>query len=66
MFNRYKHKKTGNIYSVFTKEQVVNCTNAQNGQDMVMYKSIDDKSLSNIIFVRERNEFLEKFEPWIS
>lgn len=50
----YKNKKTGNEYKVlFT---VINTTNAQDGQEMVVYTR-DDK-----IFAREINEFFEKFE----
>ena len=36
----------------------LNCTNAQDGQQMVLYKSEDDP---NLTFVRERGEFYDKF-----
>lgn len=50
----YKNKKTGNEYKVlFT---VINCTNAEDGQEMVAYIG------GGKIFVREINEFFEKFE----
>lgn len=57
----YRHKKTGKLYQVadtmgFLK--VINTTNAQDGQEMVMY--LDPKK-PNKIFVREKKEFEEKF-----
>lgn len=57
----YKHKKTGKLYQVadtmgFLK--VINTTNAQDGQEMIMY--LDPKK-PNKIFVREKKEFNEKF-----
>lgn len=57
IFNKsgiYKNKKTGKEYKVlFT---AINCTNAQDGQEMVVYLG------EGKIFVREINEFFEKFE----
>lgn len=47
------HRKTGNKYVVVG--ECLNCTNAQDGQEMVIY-SRDGRT-----FVRERSEFLEKF-----
>lgn len=57
----YKHKKTGKLYQVggFPGISVINTTNAQDGQEMVMY--IDPKNPKKI-FVREKKEFNEKFE----
>jgi len=49
------HKKTGNVYQVVG--ECLNCTNAQDGQEMVIYAK-DGKT-----FVREKREFLEKFIP---
>ena len=54
---KFKHNKTGNIYEVL-REDVINCTNANSEQIMVLYQNpnIEDK-----IFVREKAEFYEKF-----
>jgi hypothetical protein len=48
------HIKTGNIYNLLSK--AINATDAQNGQQMFVYER-DGK-----IYVREVNEFKEKFE----
>ena len=50
-----RHKKTGNIYQRFN-DVVIDCTNARDGQQMVLYYR-DGK-----FFVRELQEFNEKFE----
>lgn len=49
------HRKTGNKYVVIG--ECLNCTNAQDGQVMVIYFR-DGRT-----FVREKREFLEKFFP---
>ena len=60
MFSKnYKHLKTGNIYEVI-RDDVVNCTNANDDQIMVLYKT---ERYPDKIFVREINEFNEKFKP---
>lgn len=51
--NIFIHKKTGNKYVVIG--ECLNCTNAQDGQEMVIYFRND------LTFVREKTEFLEKF-----
>lgn len=48
-----KHLKTGNVYRV--TGEAINATNAQDGQNMVIYER-DGKR-----FVREAGEFIEKF-----
>ena len=53
---QYRNKKNGKIYTVTGK--ALNCTNAQDGQEMFMYK-VDD---CNLTFVRSKEEFNEKFE----
>jgi len=53
----YRHIKTGKLYIVLNMG-VVNCTNAQEDQVMVAYKNRD----FNYVFVREKEEFLAKFE----
>lgn len=47
------HRKTGNKYVVIG--ECLNCTNAQDGQEMVIY------ARDGQVFVREKSEFLEKF-----
>ena len=51
---QYRHNKTGRIYTV-ESFNIVNGTNAQDGQTMTLY-SRDGRQ-----FVRETEEFLEKF-----
>ena len=59
MFSKkYKHLKTGNIYEVI-RDDVLNCTNANDEQIMVLYKKEQSPEL---LFVREKTEFLQKFE----
>jgi hypothetical protein len=53
----YRHKKTGKHYRVYSMD-IINCTNANDDQIMVWYK---DK-VGNKSFVREKQEFLERFE----
>ena len=55
---KYRNIKNQNIYEVI-REDVINCTNANDGQTMVLYKS--EKS-PDLLFVREKSEFLQKFE----
>jgi hypothetical protein len=56
---KFKHLKTGNIYEMI-RDDVINCTNINADQIMVLYKTdrCPDK-----IFVREKTEFYEKFKP---
>lgn len=54
--NRVRHKKTGNIY--YIKGYVINTTNGCEYQSMVLYYHPEH----NTDFVREENEFWEKFE----
>ncbi|XDD48585.1 hypothetical protein AB3N60_19285 (plasmid) [Leptospira sp. WS39.C2] len=55
----FRHKKTGNLYLVI--EDVKNCTNANDGQRMFYYCEYGKEN--PLKFVREKSEFLEKFEP---
>lgn len=55
---KYRNIKNGNIYEVI-REDVINCTNANDGQIMVLYKS---EKYPDKIFVREINEFNIKFQ----
>lgn len=45
------------LYHILSME-VKNCTNAQDGQEMVLYKLVG----SDLIFVREKEEFFLKFK----
>ena len=59
MFSKkYRNIKNGNFYEVI-RDDVINCTNANDDQIMVMYKSLDHPEL---LFVREKSEFYVKFE----
>jgi hypothetical protein len=50
--------KKGTYYAVLN--EVINCTNEQDGQTMILYRSLDDSELP--LFVREKSEFLTKFK----
>lgn len=56
-----RHKKTGQLYVAACI--ATNCTNAQDGERMVLYRKKTDLTTSARWFVREIEEFLEKFEP---
>lgn len=56
---KYRHLKTGNTYEMI-RDDVINCTNANDHQIMVLYKRPD---FPDLIFVREKAEFYEKFKP---
>jgi len=54
---KYKHKKSGKIYDAcVSDDMIINTTNANDGQIMVIYTDGEK------FFVREITEFLEKFE----
>ena len=55
---KYRNKKKGTYYELLS-DNIINCTNANDGQIMVMYKSLDNPKLT---FVREKEEFFIKFE----
>ncbi len=58
MFSKkYRNNKNGNLYEVI-REDVINCTNANDDQIMVLYKSLEHPEM---LFVREINEFKIKF-----
>ncbi len=57
MTKLFTHLKTGNTYEM-VRDDVINCTNANDNQVMVLYKRPD---LPDMIFVREKDEFYEKF-----
>ena len=55
---KFKHLKTGNIYEML-RDDIINCTNINAEQIMVLYKT--DK-YPDMLFVREKSEFYEKFK----
>ncbi len=55
---KYRNIKNGNTYEVI-RDDVLNCTNVNDGQIMVLYKS---QKSPELLFVREKTEFLQKFE----
>ena len=55
----WKHKKTGNLYVVLYAK-AVECTNGREDIDYTVYTSLDD--VNGKIFVRQTNEFYQKFE----
>lgn len=55
---KFKHLKTGNMYEMI-REDVINCTNANDHQIMVLYKR---DGYPDLIFVREKQEFYQKFQ----
>ena len=55
-----KNKKNKKLYTVLNTN-IINCTNEQDGQKMVLYTGSDKEGCLQI-FVREINEFFEKFE----
>jgi hypothetical protein len=52
----FKNKKTGKLYDVCTSDDIINTTNANDGQRMIIYTDGEK------FFVREIVEFCEKFE----
>lgn len=55
---KYRNKKNKHIYVMLY--QAVDCTNARDGTLVVVYRH---ESNQNQIFVRDADEFYEKFEP---
>lgn len=56
----YIHLKTGNKYLVMHRG-LINSTNAQNGQRMVLYTPYNQEAVSQPWYVREELEFNAKF-----
>lgn len=55
---KFKHLKTGDIYEL-VRDDIINCTNANDHQIMVLYKR---DGYPELIFVREKGEFFDKFQ----
>lgn len=58
MNNFWRHKKTGDLYRVI-EDAAIDCTNTEEDKPMVVYVSAKREWP---VFVREKNEFLDKFE----
>lgn len=58
MTTKFKHLKTGDTYEM-VRDDVINCTNANDHQTMVLYKR---DGFPDLIFVREKEEFYQKFQ----
>ena len=58
MTTKFRHLKTGDTYEMIS-DDVINCTNANDHQTMVLYKR---DGYPDLIFVREKQEFYEKFQ----
>lgn len=52
----FRNKKNGKLY--FAIDTVTNATNAQDDQEMILYRPVKSERL----FCREREEFNQKFE----
>jgi len=59
---KYEHLKTGHIYDVHSMK-IINATNSADSQVMVLYEGENRDGTGRMQFVRELNEFLEKFKP---
>jgi hypothetical protein len=62
----YKHLKTGNLYEGVA--EAIDATNATEGRKVMVYQALDTSErfrtkLSDMIFVRDRAEFDQKFSP---
>ena len=55
---KFRNIKNQNIYELI-RDDVINATNSNDGQVMVLYKS---EKYPDKIFVREKSEFYIKFE----
>ena len=53
---RYIHKKTGNIYFLLN-DNLIECTNGREEKKYCLYANLE-----GVLFVRERDEFYQKFK----
>ena len=58
MTTKFIHLKSGDTYEMI-RDDVKNCTNANDKQIMVLYKRPE---YPDLIFVREKEEFYTKFQ----
>lgn len=52
------HKKTGNMY-LLLNDDLIECTNGREEKKYCLYANLE-----GMIFVRERDEFYQKFEKY--
>ena len=60
MSDTYQHNKTGKLCLVIS-QNIVNATNSDDGTRMVLYSGVTRDNCGSGLFVREYNEFHEKF-----
>lgn len=53
---RFTHKKTGNTYFLLN-DDLIECTNGREEKKYCLYANLE-----GMVFVRERDEFYQKFE----
>ena len=58
---KYKHIKSKRIYDVLAMN-IINATNKDDGTIMVLYEGMKKDGSGKGIFVRELNEFNDKFK----
>lgn len=59
VFDIYQNNKTQDLYTVL--DFAINCTNEQDGQQMVVYTKYNKNGDIDKVFVREIAEFNNKF-----
>lgn len=52
------HKKTGNMY-ILLNDELIECTNGREDKKYCLYVNLE-----GMVFVREQDEFYQKFEKW--
>lgn len=55
---RFIHKKTGNMY-LLLNDDLIECTNGREEKKYCLYANLE-----GMIFVREHDEFYQKFEKY--
>ena len=58
----YVHMKSGRIYKVLSTN-IINATNKDDGKIMVLYEGMKRDGSGISKFVRQYDEFMEKFKP---
>lgn len=60
-FGPVRHIKTGNKY--WFVRIAIDATNARDGNELALYYSDNDK-MASVVYVRDLEEFIDKFEEW--
>lgn len=55
---QFIHKKTGNTYFLLNDE-LIECTNGREDKKYCLYVNLE-----GMVFIREHDEFYQKFEKW--